>query len=181
VRPLRRGATAACAVLALAACAQLAPLGDRSGLVFELTGRFAVHTDKDAVSGRLAWRHAAAGDELLVTSALGQGLARLERDAGGARLVDAEGREHRAPDAESLAERVLGYRLPLAGLAHWVRGQPAEGPAEEKRDAAGRLTWLRQHGWTVEYLGWEESEARPTRLRLGYPGLELRLAIDAWR
>jgi outer membrane lipoprotein LolB len=80
-------------------------------------------------------------------------------------LKTAQGREYRAADSESLTERVLGFRLPIEGLADWVRGRPA--PELERR------------GWRVEYQG-RDSQQRPTRMRLTYPGVELRLAISQW-
>jgi outer membrane lipoprotein LolB len=78
---------------------------------------------------------------------------------------------------------VLGFRLPLLGLADWVRGRPAAAPApapERRRtDAAGRLAEFEQSGWRIQYLEFEG--ALPSRIKLNYPGLELRLAISAWK
>jgi len=75
---------------------------------------------------------------------------------------------------------VLGFRLPLRGLADWVRARPAtDAPAQAEYAQDGRLLSLEQHGWRIEYLGYEGG--RPTRLKLNYPGLELRLAIGEWR
>ena len=80
-------------------------------------------------------------------------------------LTTAEPREYRAADAESLTEQVLGFRLPLAGLAEWVLGRPA--PELESR------------GWKIEYQE-RDAEGRPVRMRLTYPGIELRLLISRW-
>jgi outer membrane lipoprotein LolB len=81
-------------------------------------------------------------------------------------LTSADGREFSDRDGEALTERVLGFRLPIAGLADWVRGRPA--PALEER------------GWKVEYQE-RDAENRPTRLRVTYPGVELRLVISDWK
>jgi outer membrane lipoprotein LolB len=98
-------------------------------------------------------------------------------------LTAQDGREYRAPDAESLTEQVLGFRLPLRGLADWVRGRaaaaPAPAPTRERVNASGRLAELEQSGWTVEYL--EYAGVLPSRLRLTYPGLELRVAVSEWK
>jgi outer membrane lipoprotein LolB len=150
-------------------------------LEFELRGRIAVRYRDEAASGNIAWRHAPAIDEVLITSSLGQGVARIVRDAQQVVLTTQDGREHRAADAETLTGQVLGFRVPLAGLADWVRGRAAPGPAHERRDAAGRLVELEQAGWIIAYEAWSEDGARPTRMRLGYPGMELRLAVAEWR
>lgn len=170
---------AVAAALALSACAEPGFLHPATDFEFELSGRIAVKYRDEASSGNLAWRHRAGGDELLITSALGQGIARIVREGGEVTLTTPEAREYRAADAESLTEQVLGFRLPLAGLADWVRARPAPGPAQTRRDADGRLAELEQSGWRIEYLDYAGN--RPARLRLTYPGLELRLAISEWK
>jgi outer membrane lipoprotein LolB len=179
VNPILR-ALAVAAALAAAACAELTARAPGETAVFEFSARFAVRYGDEAASGQLAWRHDAARDEVLVSSPFGQGLARVTRRDGRVTLVTADDRRYAAADAETLTEEVLGFRLPLNGLAHWVRAQPADGaPAQSTYDAAGRLAALEQHGWTIEYQAYDAG--RPARLRLRYPGLELRLAISEWR
>lgn len=173
-----RLALASAAALVLAACAALpkpsAPPGEAG---FELHGRVAVRYGSDGASGNIAWRHSGDADDLLITSFLGQGVARIHREGGEVQLV-AEGREHRAPDAEALTERVLGWRLPLAGLPDWVQGRPAPGGAAQVRREGERVVAFVQDDWTVEYQAFEG--ARPSRLRLTRPNLEIRLIIDQW-
>jgi len=154
------------AALLAAACASVELRPDLSQLEFEFDGRLAANARDEAFTGNLNWRHARAGDELVIRTPLGQGVARLVRQGEAVELATAEGRVYRAADAESLTERVLGFRLPLEGLADWVRGRPA--PALEAR------------GWKIEYQEYD-AERRPVRLRLTYPGIELRLAISEWK
>jgi len=151
---------------------------------FELTGRIAVRYGAEAAGGQLRWRHDREGDEMLISSPLGQGLARILREGETVTLTTADGREYRAADAESLTERVLGFRVPLAGLSDWIQGRPAPGAAEATlamRDAQGRLVLLEQAGWRIEYLAYADEQDLPTRLHLTYPALELRLVIAEWR
>lgn len=179
MNPILR-ALALAAALAAAACAELTARAPDERVEFEFTARFAAHYRDEAASGQLAWRHDAARDEVLISSPFGQGLARVTRRDERVTLVTADDRRYAAADAETLTEEVLGFRLPLRGLADWVRGRPAAGaPAQSTYDAAGRLAALEQHGWKIEYQEYEAG--RPARLRLRYPGLELRLAISAWR
>jgi outer membrane lipoprotein LolB len=174
-----RQAAAAC--LLLAACGGGEFLQPATDLEFELAGRIAVRYRDDAGTGNVSWRHARARDEMLLTSPLGQGIARLVRAGNEVTLTTQDGREHRAADAEALTEQVLGFRVPLAGLTDWVRARaaPSPPPTLERRDAEGRLAELAQSGWRIEYQAYEG--ARPSRLHLTYPGLELRLAITEWK
>jgi outer membrane lipoprotein LolB len=148
----------------LAGCAQLQSTSEPA--LFELNGRIAARYGAESFSGNLAWRHAERSDEMLLSTPLGQGVARIVREGEAITLTTAEPKEYRAYDAESLTQEVLGFRVPLGGLAQWVRGRPA--PELEAR------------GWKVEYQDYD-AERRPTRLRITYPGIELRLAISEWK
>ena len=178
-----RSLCAAAALLLLAACATPEFLFPAADAEFELAGRIAVRYRDDAGSGNLSWRHGARADEMLLTSPLGQGIARIVRSGDEVVLTTRDGREFKAADAESLTEQVLGFRVPLLGLADWVRGRPASAPApaptKQRNDAAGRLVELEQAGWRIEYV--EYQGKLPARLNLTFPGVELRLAISEWK
>ena len=167
------------AALLAAACAHV-ELKPPATVEFELLGRIAARYAKDAFTGNLQWRHAGAGDEMLVTTPMGQGVARIVREGDAAQLTTADGREFRAPDAESLTERTLGFRLPLEGLADWVQGRATPGvPARSQRASDGKLLSLDQRGWHVDYQAY--GDERPSLMRLTYQDVELRLAITAWK
>jgi len=153
-------------VLFLGACAHVEVNPPAGPVDFDLGGRIAARYRDEAFSGMLTWRHAASGDEMLISTPLGQGVARIVREGAAVKVTTAQGREYSDHDGEALTERVLGFRLPLTGLADWVRGRPS--PELESR------------GWQVEYQEYD-AERRPSRLRVTYPGVELRLAITQWK
>jgi outer membrane lipoprotein LolB len=172
-------AALAAALIALAACAEL-PRASGENYEFELTARFAASYRNEAASGNLQWRHRAARDEVMLSSPFGQGLARISRDGESVVLVAGDDKRYSAADAETLTEQVLGFRLPLRGLTDWVRARPAtDAPAQAEYAQDGRLLALEQHGWRIEYMAYEGIQ--PKRLKLIYPGLELRLAITEWK
>ena len=176
--PARFSCAAAIAFF-LAACAAPQFRESADNVVFELAGRIAVKYRDEAASGNVAWRHSADADEMLITSPLGGGIGRIVRTKDLVTLTTSEGHDVSARDAEALTEQVLGFRIPLAGLADWVRGHAGPGEAVTRKDAEGRLAELEQSGWKIEYLAWEGK--LPSRLRLVYPGVELRLAISEWK
>lgn len=150
---------------------------------FRISARVAVKSGEQGFSGTMRWLHSEAADDMLFLSPLGQGVARLERDAAGVTLTTADQRSWRAPDAESLGSEVLGWQVPLKGLPHWVVGRPApQGPAEAERGADGLLSRLRQQGWQTDYLGYKavQNVSLPARLVLQNDDLEIRLVIDGW-
>jgi outer membrane lipoprotein LolB len=146
-----------------------------------LQGRIGVQAGEQSLSGQIHWRHSVETDELLLTSPLGQGVARIVRDADGVALEVPNQPTRRAPDAESLTREALGYTLPVTGLAWWVQARPDPDSAfEVTRDAAGRLAQLKQHGWVIDYLQYA-ADGRPRRLAVAREGLLIRLVADSWQ
>lgn len=133
---------------------------------FAIDGRIAVRQGEVRHYANLDWRHAPASDVILLTTPLGQGMAELVRDAGGARLTLADGRTHAADDWNALAQEVFGVALPLNGAARWLLGDLAD-----------------TEGWRVEILERENGapDGLPTLIELEREDITVRLKIDAWR
>ena len=162
----------------LGACASLPGSGLPIPGGFELSGRVAVRHGKDAASGKILWRHSDDADEMLITSPLGQGIARINRERDRFRLVTGDNKEYRADNAEDLTEQALGWRLPLAGLSDWVQARASPGRPAEMRGEPDSGLELRQDGWHVAYE--EFREGKPFRMRLTREDLEIRLIVDQW-
>jgi len=185
-----RVALAAAALLIVGACASLSPITSTppadvaTDEAFTIEGRLSARRGTDAVTANFTWRHNAPIDELIVTTPLGQQVADLHGDTRAKRVEvrTADGRTDEAPDWSTLTERALGFRLPIDGLAAWVRGTaPPGAPPTFEYDSAGRAVVVRQQGWEIVYSYPDESTRRPSRLRLTYPELEVRLVIDRWQ
>jgi outer membrane lipoprotein LolB len=169
-------------VALLAACATTpAPAPAPAGASFELTGRVAVRSAQEAVSGGLFWRHGPGSDDLMISTPLGQGVAEITRRGDRYTLVTADARRVSAADPESLTEEALGWRLPLSGLPDWVQGRPyPPEKADTRYGQDGRAQLIRQLGWTIEYLAYDERTGLPSRMRLVRDGVDIRLTIDSW-
>ncbi|MDR3158045.1 MAG: outer membrane lipoprotein LolB [Zoogloeaceae bacterium] len=162
--------------------------GCREGESFVFAARFALtlaaRPDEKTprqFSGRLEWRHDAAGDQLFIADPFGRGVAALRRQqAGRFFLQRADGVEQSGDDPEPLLNEALGVPLPLAELAAWVRACPNPGALVET-DAAGRPTRARESGWL---LAWHYADApanRPSRFDASLESvLKLRLAFERW-
>ena len=180
--------------LLLAGCASTppAPVPERPAQVqttsFALTGRIAVRYDGKRSSAGVHWQHDTQSDEILLLAPLGQTVARIGRttQTGGRQvfMLDADHRHYTAPDAESLTEKALGWRLPLAGLQYWVLGLPLPGePFDGRRTQNGEWSVLHQDGWAIHYTRYATSSVNslPLRMKLQREGLQIRLLIDEWQ
>jgi outer membrane lipoprotein LolB len=154
---------------------------------FTLNGRIAVRYDGKHSSAGVHWRHDAKSDEILLLAPLGQTVARIGRGMsqdGVAYTLDTGDRHYAAPDAGSLTEEVLGWRLPLAGLQYWVLGLPMPGePFDGRRAPGGEWSVLHQDGWTIRYTRYaaQSADSLPSRMAIERAGLNIRLLIDEWQ
>jgi outer membrane lipoprotein LolB len=152
---------------------------------YEIAGRLSARHDADAFAASFHWSHAGDRDELDLASPLGQTVARLTGDARGVLLQTSDGKVETASDWATLTSRGLGWALPVEGLAFWVQGVPRKGaPFTAEAGADGAPGVLRQDGWTIVYQAFAKDAtgvSRPARMTLDYPGVELRLVIDAWQ
>lgn len=189
----RRGLLAAL-ILVMAGCAQLPGFQLAAPPIslnlapapasFRLEGRVSVKAGEESFSGGLVWRRRVDGEELLLNTPLGQGVAELRGDPGGMTLTDAKGKEYRAPDADTLVRQALGLELPLRGLAWWVTGHPRpEAVYRAEPDETGRLGILEQDEWRIEFSRYalQGKTMLPGKLvaRRG-DDLEVRMVVDQW-
>jgi outer membrane lipoprotein LolB len=174
----------------IAGCASLPPPPPQTSLsretsaeAFSFSGRIALRQQDRNLSGGIRWQHSVERDDILLLSPLGQGVMSIARDAVGATLRTPDDKTYHAPDAEQLAFEVTGWRIPVSGLASWVRGNPRPGPVvREQRDDQGRLASLTQDEWTIEYPVYFDppNERLPKRMVLTRPEFELKLVVDNW-
>lgn len=151
---------------------------------FFLAGRLGVRHGEEGFNGGVRWTHTPARDELWIVSPLGQAVARVTGASGAVTLVTSEGRVYQAADATSLIREVLGWELPLEGLAYWATGRPdPASPGEARYDDAGRLMSLVQGGWEIRYFAYAaapQGGTLPRSLSARRGELEIRLTIDQW-
>ena len=185
---MSRLAAALAILLALGGCASVPPIPPaetRAELMdnWTLQGRIGIRTNEQNLSGHIHWTHRADTDDVLMTSPLGQGVARIVRDPAGVTLEVPNQPARRASDAESLTRAVLGYGLPVSGLVWWVQARPAPDRAfEATHDASGRIAQLKQDGWVIDYLQYaDDAPARPRKVSVARDGLEIRLVVDSWK
>lgn len=176
-------------LLLLAGCASLepsAPTQPAAPVVnallqsFTLQGRVSVQYDEQSMSGQISWQSSADGDEVLLSSPLGQGLASIHRNAFGVTLTRPGEPMLAAENAEALTQKALGFSLPLSGLRYWIQAKADPfSPGDVRVNAGGVVEQIVQDGWKIDYL--QYSENRPRKIHVTRQGLEIRLVIDAWQ
>ena len=100
---------------------------------FEMSGRLAVRSGQQSEIAALRWTRTRTSDVWILSSPLGNEVARIESDAEGATLFPAGGVAQQAPSFQALTERLLGVALDPEWLAAALHGKAsAELPADWK-------------------------------------------------
>jgi outer membrane lipoprotein LolB len=100
---------------------------------FEMSGRLAVRSGDHNEIAALRWTRNGSSDVWILSSPLGNEVARIESDADGATLFPAGGVTQQAPSFQALTQRLLGVALDPAWLAAALHGKAsADLPAEWK-------------------------------------------------
>lgn len=120
---------------------------------WEINGRMSIRDNEEAYRATLHWTRNRRRHRIDFTGPFGRRYVRLEQDHRGAVLYDKKMNVYRAPDAQRLLYRIIGWRVPLQGMNYWVLGVPVPGYREaHKLDAKGRLAYLKQSGWSIRFL-----------------------------
>lgn len=154
---------------------------------FSLEAKLAVQYAGKGYTARMEWQHDAQADTMRIFSPLGQQVALIQRTAHAVTLTDQSGKQHEATDVASLTERLLGWRLPLAGLSQWVLGIPHPASAFQANYLeSGAPASLTQDQWQINYDDYQQTalngtlEQLPYTTRLQQQDVRLKLVIQHW-
>jgi outer membrane lipoprotein LolB len=144
-----------------------------------LSGRVSVHQEDQNFSGQFQWVSSDGEDDILLSDPLGQGVAKITRNAQQTVLQLPDGRKESAPDADALTQKLLGFRLPVGGMGYWINARPAPAsPNELVYDEHGQVARIQQNGWKIDYLSY--AGERPRKLLITRQALEIKLIVDHW-
>lgn len=117
----------------------------------------------------------------------GSGAVKLFFDKNGAELIDAKGRQYQGNSAQGLLSRIVGWQVPFAELQYWLYALPhTDFKAQYRLDDQGRLQWLRQRGWQVEFKEFAEYQGQVMPRKIFAkkvdtdPAVSVRLVIKNW-
>jgi len=152
---------------------------------WRLQGRIGVRSGEGNWHGGLRWFRRNGRDSLTISGPFGQGGVKIEVQGGWIRIRYHDGRVRESRQPQALLEEALGVRVPLRALHYWVLGMPAPGvPVTRRRyDSLGRLRYLNQSGWQIEYREYTATPpgALPRKIVLTGPaGVVLKLIVDRW-
>ncbi len=142
--------------------------------------------DENAWQLDVNWRQQAERYDIHISGPLGMGKVHLQGGEDGVFLYDSEGAAYYAQEPEHLLLEHTGVFMPVTSLYYWVRGLPDPGIDAvqiPQLDAWGRLTHLRQNGWSVDMKRYVQVDnlQLPDKLFIhNQQNIEVRMVMDKW-
>jgi outer membrane lipoprotein LolB len=150
---------------------------------FDLAGRIAISDGKDGGSGRFDWQQRGLAYSLRFVAPVTARSWRLEAQPGQALLIESNGAIRVADSAEALLQRELRWHLPSDSMRYWVLGMRAPGAESELGFSAdGALAVLRQSGWEIRYIEFDQTQDPPLPKKLFARSGEhqVRISVRKW-
>ena len=187
-------------MITLAGCASTPPKPDdpkaawsarqavlRQHETWTLDGKLSVHTEEEGWFAGLSWWQDGERFRIDLKDSLGRIMARIERIGRRVTLIRHDGSKSSAASPEGLMREIYGWALPVTGLRYWVLGIPGPNRAGQRQaryklDARGRLTALKQAGWSVDYQGYQDIDpvALPETISVTGHDFRVKLIVDTW-
>lgn len=155
---------------------------------WQLRGRLAISIDNAAHYLNFDWKHRADRFLLTVTTPFGQGVFHLESNKKRhlpitLRLSD--GKTVYADNAETALAQVTGWSIPVNHLIFWIRGLPHQSDISYQLSHDGRLKFLQENEWHINYTDYFEfaspEKGLPRKIHLNHDKLSLKIIIEHWQ
>ena len=150
---------------------------------WDVQARAVVKLEGEAYNLGIRWQQNFGQFIILLQAPFGQGVIRIESISDDDyRLSLPDGRVLHNSSPEALLEQVIGWSIPISGLEYWIRGLPQpESEFSHRFDDAGRTRYLKQDGWSIDYIDHFESPELPRRLKLAFDHILIKIVIERWQ
>lgn len=150
---------------------------------WRLAGKLAASDGNDGGSGNFSWEKADTETRMSFRGALGKGAWELQASDDQAVLQFADGRIYYASSIAQLVTAHMSAKVPVDALSWWVLGLARPNNWEVRQlDAEGRITYLRQFGWEVDFSGYrlQQDVWLPGKLVARNQQNSVKLVISNW-
>ena len=159
---------------------QLQAIGD-----WQLTGKLGIRTADDSGSASVKWAQQIGNYQISLSGPLGQKRMIITGTPDNVRLEQTGEPAQEAKTAEALIKKSVGWTLPVAQLAYWVRGIPAPKLriTHLQQNDNGLIDQLTQGEWRINYSNYRDQDFNgatlplPGKITAEYKDVRLVLVI----
>jgi outer membrane lipoprotein LolB len=150
---------------------------------WQIKGKIGIQTTQDSGSANVEWLQNNQQYSLTLSGPLGATQMTLTGSPAGVMLKTAEGKEFHANNPEQLLREQWHWQLPVSYFPYWVKGVPSPAsPYQATFDDRHRITLLRQNGWTINYLAYQNTGSLdlPEKLSITSSTVKAKIVIHEW-
>lgn len=151
---------------------------------YVVTGKTAYSKGIRGGNSTLRWEQAKQKYVIELSAPIGSGTVRITGQPNMVSLMQPNGALAVAKTPESLLQQTLGFEIPISGLQFWSKGIPSSNskPTRMMFDKSGRMAYLEQEGWTIQYLSFHEVKGLtlPEQITLENGPIKLKLLFNQW-
>ncbi len=151
---------------------------------WQINGRTVIRQGNEAWNAGLNWQQNNDHFQIKLSGPFAQGGVILDGDSNRVVLTMDDGSQIAAQTPEALLLEALKVHMPVSALRDWVRGLPyaAESVDEVRYDDQGRISYLKQDGWEIEYLRYVpfKGYSMPAKVFINHPELSVRVIVNDW-
>lgn len=156
---------------------------------WQLTGKLGIRTTNESGSASLKWAQQIANYQINLSGPLGQKRMIITGSPDKVRLEQTGEPIQEARTAEALIKKSVGWNLPVAQLAYWVRGLPAPRLriTQLEQNESGLIAQLIQGDWSISYSNYRDQTFNgavlplPGKITATYKDVRLVLVIRDWQ
>lgn len=150
---------------------------------WDLSARISIRKGDEVMPGKILWQQHPDNYLIQFNAPFGGGAVQIRDDADGVELRMADGQAIDAENAETLFEEQTGWPIPIKSMQAWVIGIPiAANITRLEFDSKGRLSYLRQRGWDINYKRYQTvgNYELPKKLTITNNEMNIRMVVDRW-
>lgn len=151
---------------------------------WQIEGKLAVRSAQASDSARLQWKQEGEAFDIHLSGPAGLKATHIYGMPGGVIFEQGEHTE-RAGSAETLSQKLIGWRLPTTELTFWLRGLPSvQHPAKSLHyTPEGWLAQLEQEGWKIHFSEYRHIDhlVLPGRIEAVRGDTRITLIIKQWK
>jgi outer membrane lipoprotein LolB len=152
---------------------------------WQAEGRMAASHGQKGGNASFVWQQRGDTYSIKLFGPFGSGAIYITGNGKFVELKESNGKKTTAQSPEMLLQKVVGWQVPITGLTYWLRGLPTPlvPPAKQSQDNQGRLRYLTQQGWNIEYENYQADTLvpLPSKMQLQNGNTKIKIIITSWK
>ena len=152
---------------------------------WKLSGRMSINNGVEHWTVNMQWLQTDDQYQIDLHGPFGSGHVQLSGNEKGVVIRDDENNSYSSDRADILLYETTGINMPIEGIRYWIVGLPSPQAADSKLDTQGRLAFLLDNHWQVNFRRYVavNGMSLPNKIFIEDPAKEIdvRLIVDNWQ